>query len=49
VSQDQIRKSLEKYKVIAVVGLSKNPEKTSYKVSFYMQQHGYRIIPEPVR
>jgi hypothetical protein len=45
VSQDQIRESLEKYKVIAVVGLSKDPEKVSYKVSAYMQQHGYRIIP----
>ena len=45
VSQDQIREILEKYKVIAVVGLSKDPEKDSYKVSAYMQQHGYRIIP----
>jgi predicted CoA-binding protein len=45
VSQDQIREILEKYKVIAVVGLSNDPEKGSYKVSAYMQQHGYRIIP----
>jgi len=45
VSQDQIREILRKYKVIAVVGLSKDPEKVSYKVSAYMQQHGYRIIP----
>jgi predicted CoA-binding protein len=45
VSQDQIREILEKYKVLAVVGLSKDPEKISYKVSSYMKQHGYRIIP----
>lgn len=45
MSQDQIREILEKYKVIAVVGLSNDPEKVSYKVSAYMQQHGYRIIP----
>lgn len=45
MSQDKIREILEKYKVIAVVGLSKDPEKGSYKVSAYMQQHGYRIIP----
>jgi uncharacterized protein len=45
VSQDQITEILEKYKVIAVIGLSKDPEKMSYKVSSYMQQHGYRIIP----
>ncbi len=36
---------LTKYKVIAVVGLSKEPEKDSHKVSAYLQQHGYRIIP----
>lgn len=45
MSQDQITEILEKYKVIAVIGLSKDPEKMSYKVSSYMQQHGYRIIP----
>lgn len=45
MSQDKIREILEKYKVIAVVGISKDPEKGSYKVSAYMQQHGYRIIP----
>jgi predicted CoA-binding protein len=45
LSQDQIRDILEKYKSVAVVGLSKDPEKISYKVSAYMKQHGYRIIP----
>jgi uncharacterized protein len=45
LSQDQTRDILEKYKTIAVVGLSKDPEKVSYKVAAYMQQHGYRIIP----
>jgi uncharacterized protein len=45
VSQDQIREIIEKYKVIVVVGLSKDPEKVSYKVSAYLQHHGYRIIP----
>lgn len=36
---------LQKAKTIAVVGLSKEPEKDSHKVSAYLQQHGYRIIP----
>lgn len=45
MSQDQIIEILQKYKVIAVVGLSNDPDKTSYKVSAYMQRHGYRIIP----
>ena len=43
--QDQIREILTKYKTIAVVGLSKEPEKDSHRVSIYMKQHGYHIIP----
>jgi predicted CoA-binding protein len=45
LSQDQIREILRKAKTIAVVGLSKKPEKDSCRVSAYLQQHGYRIIP----
>lgn len=32
-------------KTIAVVGLSSKPDRASYIVAAYMQQHGYRIIP----
>ena len=39
------KKILSSYKTIAVVGLSKNPEKDSYKVASYLQNAGYRIIP----
>ena len=38
---EQLRNS----KTIAVVGLSDNPERTSYGVTRYMQSQGYRIIP----
>jgi len=44
LSQSQIKEIL-KYKVIAVVGLSKEPGKDSHRVSAYLKQHGYRIIP----
>jgi hypothetical protein len=44
LGQNQIKEIL-KYKVIAVVGLSKEPEKDSHRVSAYLKQHGYRIIP----
>jgi predicted CoA-binding protein len=44
LSQNQITDILEKYKVIAVVGLSKEPEKDSHRVSAYLKQHGYHII-----
>jgi len=36
---------LKKYSIIAVVGLSRNPEKYSYKVSEYLKTKGYTIIP----
>ena len=36
---------LEKYRTIAVVGLSSNPLRASHGVSRYMQRNGYRIIP----
>jgi len=32
-------------RIIAVVGLSKDPAKPSHGVAGYMQSHGYRIIP----
>lgn len=32
-------------RTIAVVGLSSNPAKPSYRVSHYMKSQGYRVIP----
>ena len=36
---------MRKYKVIAVVGASRNPDKEAYTVPAYLQEHGYTIIP----
>jgi uncharacterized protein len=36
---------MRKYKVIAVVGASKNPEKEANTVPDYLKGHGYTIIP----
>jgi hypothetical protein len=36
---------LRKYRIVAVVGASKNPNKEAFTVPLYMQQHGYTIIP----
>lgn len=44
-SRDEIRDILKKAKRIAVVGLSDNPDRTSYMVSKAMQDAGYEIIP----
>jgi len=44
-SREEIGKILKEAKRIAVVGLSDNPERTSYMVSQAMQAAGYEIIP----
>lgn len=44
-SREEIAKILQKAKRIAVVGLSDNPERTSYMISKAMQEAGYEIIP----
>ncbi len=44
-SPDPIRVVLEKYKTLAVVGLSSKMARPSFGVAAYMQAHGYRIIP----
>ncbi|MEW6657635.1 MAG: CoA-binding protein [Thermodesulfobacteriota bacterium] len=36
---------LKNYRVVAVMGLSADPARPSYRVAAYLQQHGYRIIP----
>ena len=40
-----IQRAIHNAKTIAVVGLSKNPLRASYFVGFYLQRHGYRVIP----
>lgn len=44
-SREEMGKMLKKAKRIAVVGLSDNPDRTSYMVSKAMQDAGYEIIP----
>lgn len=44
-SREKIKQVLDEAKTIAVVGLSPNPNRTSYMVSEAMQRAGYRIIP----
>jgi predicted CoA-binding protein len=40
-----IEEMIRESKVIAVVGLSPDPDRPSNEVSVYMQENGYRIIP----
>jgi len=45
LSQNEIKEILTKYKTVAVVGLSREPDKDSYRVSAYLKKHGFRIVP----
>jgi len=45
LSREEIESVLESYRTVAVVGLSRNPDKASYRVARYLQSVGYRIIP----
>ncbi|MBI4794783.1 MAG: CoA-binding protein [Deltaproteobacteria bacterium] len=40
-----IAEIIKNYRVVAVVGLSTDPGRPSYRVAEYLQQHGFRIIP----
>jgi uncharacterized protein len=44
-SEAEIAEILDSYRVVAVVGLSNNPSRPSYRVAQYLQEHGYRIVP----
>lgn len=44
-SRERIKEILMNTKVVAVVGLSDNPERISHMVSKAIQDKGYRIIP----
>lgn len=45
MNETEIKEILEKYKVVAVVGISNTIGKPSHRVSAYLKQHGYKIIP----
>jgi uncharacterized protein len=44
-SAAEITEILRNYRVVAVVGLSAKPDRPSYRVAQYLQEHGYRIVP----
>ena len=42
---DNLKKILEKYKSIAMIGVSKDPKKPSTIVMKYMQEYGFKVYP----
>ena len=45
MSRSEIEEILTKRKTIAVVGLSRNSDKDSHRVSAYLKAHDFHIIP----
>ena len=45
MSEKEIERILEQNRVIAIVGLSRDRDKPSYRVAEYMKSQGYQIIP----
>src|SRR3990170_8625947 len=44
-SEEEIKNALEKYRTVAVVGLSEDSSKASYIVAKFLKSGGWRIIP----
>ena len=43
--EEEVRKILSTLRTVAIVGLSNNPDRDSFRVGAYLQEHGYRIVP----
>jgi len=43
--EEKIRLILEKHKTVAVVGISRDPAKDSYRVAKYLQSRGFSVVP----
>ena len=44
-TEEEIKNALEKYRTVAVVGLSDDSSKASYMVAKFLKSRGWRIIP----
>lgn len=44
-SEERLKNILVNHKVVAIVGLSNNPEKDSHHVAKQLKEYGYQIIP----
>jgi len=44
-SSEEINAILQRYKTVAVVGLSPKPQRDSHKVAKYLKENYYRIVP----
>jgi len=45
LTENIILEILKKYKTVAIVGVSRNPSKDSYRVAEYLKKQGFKIVP----
>ena len=45
MNDDNLQYILTRYKIVAIVGLSRDPSKDSYKVTKYLKDHSFHIVP----
>lgn len=45
MNQDNLKLILDEVKSIAIVGVSPNPERDSYKVMKFLQDYGFKVFP----
>jgi len=45
LNQDNLKLILDEVKSIAIVGVSSNPERDSYKVMKFLQDYGFKVFP----
>ena len=45
MNQDNLKLILDEVKSIAIVGVSSNPERDSYKVMKFLQDYGFEVFP----
>jgi predicted CoA-binding protein len=45
LDNDEIKEILTTYRAVAIVGLSRDPSKDSYRVAEYLKKHGFHVVP----
>ncbi len=45
MNNNGIAEILTRFKTVAIIGLSRDPSKDSYRVAEYLKNHGFQIVP----
>jgi len=45
LDHDEVKEILTRYKTVAIIGLSRDPSKDSYRVAEYLKKHGFHVVP----